>query len=66
MVTTVTKAAYLGPDGKGRNRAGCCAVIDINGVRFFSLPPKDETDARRINYALAVQDSVQASVAKLL
>jgi hypothetical protein len=28
------------------------ACIEINGVRFFSLSPRDEEDAKRINAAI--------------
>jgi hypothetical protein len=38
---------------KKQDRIASCAVISINGVRFFSLPPQDEKDAGRINTALA-------------
>lgn len=52
MITSVAKANYLGLDEKRRDRGGNCAVVECNGVRFFSLTPKDEADADRINKAI--------------
>jgi hypothetical protein len=37
---------------KRREQSVTVAVIEINGVRFFSLPPRDAADAERINTAM--------------
>jgi hypothetical protein len=31
----------------------CPAVVEVNGVRLFSLSPRDSADAKRINAAIA-------------
>jgi hypothetical protein len=51
-MTVIAKAKYLGPDDRDRDRGGCCAVIECNGVRFFSLSPGDLEDEKRINEAI--------------
>lgn len=55
MITLISEAKYLGPDDKGRDHGGNCAVIQVRlidgDVRFFSLSPKDHQDAERINAA---------------
>jgi hypothetical protein len=30
----------------------CCAMLDVNGVRFYSLPPKDSDEEEKINKAV--------------
>lgn len=47
----VSKAEWYGLDEKLRQRGGTPAVIEVDGVRFFSLSARDEEDAQRINVA---------------
>jgi hypothetical protein len=58
MIQIISKAQYLGPDHKGRQQGGTCAVVQVRSldgdVRFFSLPPKDHQDAAHINYAAKI------------
>jgi hypothetical protein len=58
MITEIANANYLGLDSKGRDCRGGCAVIECNGVRFFSLTPKDQEDADRINKAVDIATSL--------
>ena len=50
-ITIVSSAAWIG-EVKGRDQKGTPAIIEIGGVRFFSLSAKDQADADRINKAL--------------
>jgi len=49
---TIRGARYLGPDNKGRDQGGCPAIVEIDGVRLFTLAPKDKADEEKINKAV--------------
>ncbi len=35
-----------------KQRDACCALLDVNGVRFLSLPPANKFDEEKINAAV--------------
>lgn len=60
MIRIISRAVWHGLDDKRRQRGGTAAVIDCDGVRFFSLSARDEEDAVRINNAAERAETVLA------
>jgi hypothetical protein len=47
----LSKAKFLGLDEQRRQRGGTPAIIEVDGIRFFSLNARSEEEAGQMNTA---------------
>jgi hypothetical protein len=57
MIKIIQHALFEEGSIKRPGKASLCAIVEIRGVRFFSLTPNDKEGCQRINDALAQQQS---------